>query len=128
MILNDDTDTYETVLMLLFYFSSVEEQSLIFSLDQTEALFKPYHMRSMGELFSQGGASTVSEAQDNLFTKLKEEPEELAQLAPMPGDAIIALDFGQSATRHYFNHSPYNTFTLFTSSTPDYKSPPILHA
>lgn len=84
-------------------------------------------MCNMGELFSQGGASS-SEAEDILFTKLKEEPEELAQLAPMPGDAIIALDFGQSATRHYFNHSPYNSFTLFTSSTPDYKSTPILHA
>jgi len=31
---------------------------------------------------------------DLLFTKLKEEPEELAQLAPTPGDAIISLDFG----------------------------------
>lgn len=29
-----------------------------------------------------------------LFTKLKEEPEDLTQLAPTPGDTIITLDFG----------------------------------
>lgn len=109
------------------YFSSVEEQSVIFSLDQTESLFKPYHMRNTGELFSQGGAGSVLEPEDLLFNRFKAEPEELAQLAPMPGDAIIALDFGQSSC-HFFNHSPCNSFTLFTSSTPDYKATPILHA
>lgn len=115
--------------MLCLCFSCVEEQSVIFSLDQTEALFKPYHTYNMGNMFSQNTSPSVSDAQDILLTKLKEEPEELAQLAPMPGDAIIALDFGQNATfRHFFNHSPYNTFTLFTPSTPDYKSTPILHA
>lgn len=31
---------------------------------------------------------------DALFTKLKEEPEDLAQLAPTPGDTIVSLDFG----------------------------------
>lgn len=49
---------------------------MIFSLEQTESLFKPRHMSSF-------------------FTaKLKEEPEDLAQLAPTPGDTIITLDFG----------------------------------
>ncbi|XP_016124251.1 endothelial PAS domain-containing protein 1-like isoform X2 [Sinocyclocheilus grahami] len=93
VIYNNRNSQPQCIICINYVLSSVEEQSVIFSLDQTESLFKPYHMCSMGELFSQGRASSVSEAEDILFTKLKEEPEELAQLAPMPGDAIIALDF-----------------------------------
>ncbi|XP_043109463.1 endothelial PAS domain-containing protein 1 isoform X3 [Puntigrus tetrazona] len=93
VIYNNRNSQPQCIICINYVLSSVEEQSVIFSLDQTESLFKPYHMCNMGELFSQGGASSVSEAEDILFTKLKEEPEELAQLAPMPGDAIIALDF-----------------------------------
>lgn len=36
----------------------------------------------------------AAEPGDALFTKLKEEPEDLTQLAPTPGDTIITLDFG----------------------------------
>lgn len=36
----------------------------------------------------------AGEPGDALLTKLKEEPEDLAQLAPTPGDTIISLDFG----------------------------------
>ncbi|KTF82918.1 hypothetical protein cypCar_00007555 [Cyprinus carpio] len=93
VIYNNRNSQPQCIICINYVLSSVEEQSVIFSLDQTETLFKPYHMCNMGELFSQGGASSFSEAEDILFTKLKEEPEELAQLAPMPGDAIIALDF-----------------------------------
>ncbi|XP_059388274.1 endothelial PAS domain-containing protein 1-like isoform X1 [Carassius carassius] len=93
VIYNNRNSQPQCIICINYVLSSVEEQSVIFSLDQTECLFKPYHMCNMGELFRQGGASSVSEAEDILFTKLKEEPEELAQLAPMPGDAIIALDF-----------------------------------
>lgn len=64
---------------------------MIFSLEQTESLFKPRHMSSF---FTAGGAGVSGEPGDALFTKLKEEPEDLAQLAPTPGDTIIALDFG----------------------------------
>ncbi|XP_067226042.1 endothelial PAS domain-containing protein 1 isoform X1 [Chanodichthys erythropterus] len=108
VIYNNRNSQPQCIICINYVLSSVEEQSLIFSLDQTEALFKPYHMCSMGELFSQGGASSVSEAQDNLFTKLKEEPEELAQLAPMPGDAIIALDF---------ERPEFEELTYFSKST-----------
>ncbi|XP_051958463.1 endothelial PAS domain-containing protein 1 isoform X2 [Xyrauchen texanus] len=114
VIYNNRNSQPQCIICINYVLSSVEDESVIFSLDQTEALLKPYHMQ---QLFSQGKAAS------DLFTHFKEDPEDLAQLAPMPGDAIIALDFGQSATRHYFNHSPYNTFTLFTSSTPE--SPPF---
>ena len=89
-------------------------------MDQTEALFKPHDMLSTSELF------TVSDPASMLFTKFKEEPEELAQLAPTPGDTIIALDFGQTATRHYFY--PHNNFSLDSNPSFDGMSTPLLHA
>lgn len=48
----------------------------------------------MSSFFATGGAAAAGEPVDALFTKLKEEPEDLAQLAPTPGDTIITLDFG----------------------------------
>lgn len=67
---------------------------MILSLEQTEALFKPQHMSSF---FTAGGVGMAGEPGDSLFTSLKEEPEDLAQLAPTPGDTIISLDFGQKS-------------------------------
>lgn len=63
-------------------------------MDQTESLFKP-HLTAMSSIFDSSDDVGVSEKSNYLFTKLKEEPEELAQLAPTPGDAIISLDFGR---------------------------------
>lgn len=76
--------------VLLQSCSDIEEKSMIFSLEQTESLFKPCHMSSF---FNAGGEGVAGEAGDALFTKLKKEPEDLAQLAPTPGDTIISLDF-----------------------------------
>lgn len=66
---------------------------MVFSMDQTESLFKP-HLMAMNSIFENSDEVAVSEKSHFLFTKLKEEPEELAQLAPTAGDAIISLDFG----------------------------------
>lgn len=65
--------------------SDIEEKGTIFSLEQTESLFKP---RQAGPFFARESGGEA------LFSKLKEEPEDLAQLAPTPGDTIISLDFG----------------------------------
>lgn len=62
-------------------------------MDQTESLFKP-HLMAMNSIFDSSDDVALSEKSNYLFTKLKEEPEDLAQLAPTPGDAIISLDFG----------------------------------
>lgn len=62
-------------------------------MDQTESLFKP-HVMAMNSIFDNSDEMAASDKSNFLFTKLKEEPEELAQLAPTPGDAIISLDFG----------------------------------
>lgn len=75
--------------------SDVEEKSTIFSLEQIEALFKPRHMSGF---LTEGGAAVAAESEDALFTKLKEEPEDLTQLAPTPGDTIITLDLGMSTS------------------------------
>lgn len=71
--------------------SDIEEKSMILSLEQTESLFKPRHMSS----FFSSGVGMSGEPGDALFTKFKEEPEDLTQLAPTPGDTIISLDFSQ---------------------------------
>lgn len=73
--------------------SEIEKNDVVFSMDQTESLFKP-HLMTMSSIFDNSGELPVSEKSNFLFTKLKEEPEELAQLAPTAGDTIISLDFG----------------------------------
>lgn len=62
-------------------------------MDQTESLLKPQHLN---RFFSPCKGGLGSEPGEVLFTKLKEEPEDLTQLAPTPGDTIISLDFGEN--------------------------------
>ncbi|KAL4641203.1 endothelial PAS domain-containing protein 1 isoform X5 [Arapaima gigas] len=97
VIYNSRNSQPQCIVCINFVLSAVEEKSVIFSMDQTEALFKPHHSLGMSGFFSRNNEATANEAAGALYTKLKEEPEDLAQLAPTPGDAIIALDFaGQS--------------------------------
>uniref|UniRef100_A0A8C8S7V7 Endothelial PAS domain protein 1 n=1 Tax=Pelusios castaneus TaxID=367368 RepID=A0A8C8S7V7_9SAUR len=81
----------QCIVSVNYVLSEIEKNDIVFSMDQTESLFKP-HLLTMNTVFD--GRVPVTEKSDFLFTKLKEEPEELAQLAPTPGDAIISLDFG----------------------------------
>ncbi|XP_070771655.1 endothelial PAS domain-containing protein 1b [Enoplosus armatus] len=90
VIYNSRNSQPQCIVCINYVLSDIEEKSMILSLEQTESLFKPRHMSSF---FSAGGAGVTGEPGDALFTKLKEEPEDLAQLAPTPGDTIIALDF-----------------------------------
>lgn len=91
VIYNSRNSQPQCIVCINYVLSDIEEKSMIFSLEQTESLFKPHHMSSF---FTSGGTGATGEPGDSLFTKLKEEPEDLAQLAPTPGDTIIALDFG----------------------------------
>uniref|UniRef100_W5JXH2 Endothelial PAS domain protein 1 n=1 Tax=Astyanax mexicanus TaxID=7994 RepID=W5JXH2_ASTMX len=93
VIYNSRNSQPQCIVCINYVLSEIEEKTIVFSMDQTEALFKSRDMLGAGELFCQAGS--VSDPDSLLFNKLKEEPEELAQLAPMPGDAIIALDFGR---------------------------------
>uniref|UniRef100_A0A3Q3JC96 Endothelial PAS domain protein 1b n=1 Tax=Monopterus albus TaxID=43700 RepID=A0A3Q3JC96_MONAL len=87
VIYNSRNSQPQCIVCINYVLSDIEEKSMIFSLEQTESLFKP-------RFFSAGGAGESGEPGDALFNKLKEEPEDLAQLAPTPGDTIISLDFG----------------------------------
>uniref|UniRef100_A0A671MLD7 Endothelial PAS domain-containing protein 1-like n=1 Tax=Sinocyclocheilus anshuiensis TaxID=1608454 RepID=A0A671MLD7_9TELE len=80
VIYNSRNSQPQCIVCVNYVLSDVEEKSMIFSLDQTESLFKPQHLN---RFFSPS-------------TKLKEEPEDLTQLAPTPGDTIISLDFGEN--------------------------------
>uniref|UniRef100_A0A8C8Z2D1 Endothelial PAS domain protein 1 n=1 Tax=Prolemur simus TaxID=1328070 RepID=A0A8C8Z2D1_PROSS len=83
----------QCVMCVNYVLSEIEKNDVVFSMDQTESLFKP-HLMAMNSIFDSSGDVAVSDKSNFLYTKLKEEPEELAQLAPTPGDAIISLDFG----------------------------------
>uniref|UniRef100_A0A8C9Y3R5 Endothelial PAS domain protein 1b n=1 Tax=Sander lucioperca TaxID=283035 RepID=A0A8C9Y3R5_SANLU len=91
VIYNSRNSQPQCIVCINYVLSDIEEKSMVFSLKQTETLFKPHHMNSF---FTAGGAGVTGEPGEALFTKLKEEPEDLAQLAPTPGDTIISLDFG----------------------------------
>ncbi|KAF7220548.1 endothelial PAS domain-containing protein 1b [Nothobranchius furzeri] len=92
VIYNSRNSQPQCVMCINYVLSDVEEKSVIFSLEQMEALFKPQHMSSF---FTPEGVGMNGEPGDSLFTSMKEEPEDLAQLAPTPGDTIISLDFGR---------------------------------
>uniref|UniRef100_A0A672GQ80 Endothelial PAS domain-containing protein 1-like n=1 Tax=Salarias fasciatus TaxID=181472 RepID=A0A672GQ80_SALFA len=88
VIYNSRNSQPQCIVCINYVLSDIEEKSMIFSLEQTESLMKPRHMSSF---FTAGGAALSGEPGDALFTELKEEPEDLAQLAPTPGDTIPLL-------------------------------------
>uniref|UniRef100_A0A8C0MZQ6 Hypoxia-inducible factor 1-alpha n=1 Tax=Canis lupus familiaris TaxID=9615 RepID=A0A8C0MZQ6_CANLF len=98
----------QCIMCVNYVLSEIEKNDVVFSMDQTESLFKP-HLMAMTSLFDSSGEVAVSDKSDYLFTKLKEEPEELAQLAPTAGDAIISLDFGSQS---FEESSSYNSALL----------------
>lgn len=74
--------------------SDIEEKSTIFSKDQTESLLKTH----MSSFFTQAESTVASETSEAVFTKFKEEPQDLTYLAPTPGDDVIPLGFGKTRT------------------------------
>ncbi|ELK14732.1 Endothelial PAS domain-containing protein 1 [Pteropus alecto] len=103
----------QCIMCVNYVLSEIEKNDVVFSMDQTESLFKP-HLMAMNSIFDDNGEMTVSEKSNFLFTKLKEEPEELAQLAPTAGDAIISLDFGSQS---FEESSAYGNTILPPSQT-----------
>uniref|UniRef100_A0A672N428 Endothelial PAS domain-containing protein 1-like n=1 Tax=Sinocyclocheilus grahami TaxID=75366 RepID=A0A672N428_SINGR len=111
VIYNSRNSQPQCIVCVNYVLSDVEEKSMIFSMDQTESLFKPHRLN---RFFS---PSKGSEPREMLFTKLKEEPEDLTQLAPTPGDTIISLDFGNS---QYEKHPMYSKVSSV--------APPVSHS
>ncbi|XP_058237213.1 endothelial PAS domain-containing protein 1b isoform X1 [Hemibagrus wyckioides] len=86
----------QCIVCVNYILSDIEEKSTIFSKDQTESLLKTH----MNSFFSQAGSTVASES-GTLFTKFKEEPEDLTHLAPTPGEDIIPLNFGRPSFEEY---------------------------
>ncbi|XP_054653992.1 endothelial PAS domain-containing protein 1b isoform X2 [Dunckerocampus dactyliophorus] len=129
VIYNNRNSQPQCIVCINYVLSDIEEKSTIFSLEQTESLFKP---RLTSSFFTAAAAGVAGEPGD--FTKLKEEPEDLAQLAPTPGDTIISLDFGgphfeESAKQATYGHLPTAAVPLpgppcWTSESHKVVSPP----
>ncbi|XP_044145135.1 endothelial PAS domain-containing protein 1 isoform X2 [Bufo gargarizans] len=102
VIYNTRNSQPQCIVCVNYVLSEIEKTNVVFSMDQTESLFKPHKM-TMNSIFSSAVSDNTS---DLLFAKLKEEPEELAQLAPTPGDEIISLDFGAQS---YEEPTTYNS-------------------
>uniref|UniRef100_A0A8C1HK54 Endothelial PAS domain protein 1b n=1 Tax=Cyprinus carpio carpio TaxID=630221 RepID=A0A8C1HK54_CYPCA len=114
VIYNSRNSQPQCIVCVNYVLSDVEEKSMVFSMDQTESLFKPQHLN---RFFSPCKGGLGSEPGEVLFTKLKEEPEDLTQLAPTPGDTIISLDFGNS---QYEKHPMYSSVSSV--------APPVSHS
>uniref|UniRef100_H3B2A5 PAS domain-containing protein n=1 Tax=Latimeria chalumnae TaxID=7897 RepID=H3B2A5_LATCH len=89
VIYNSKNSQPESIVCLNFVVSGIEEKDVVFSLEQRESQLKPIVKILEKRQSNAMGADT----KEDLFTKLKEDPEELTQLAPTPGDTIIPLDF-----------------------------------
>ncbi|XP_052427727.1 endothelial PAS domain-containing protein 1 [Carassius gibelio] len=113
VIYNSRNSQPQCIVCVNYVLSDVEEKSMIFSVDQTESLFKPRHLN---RFFSPCKGGLGSEPGEVLFTKLKEEPEDLTQLAPTPGDTIISLDFGNP---QYEEHPMYSKVSAVSRSVHD---------
>lgn len=115
VIYNSRNSQPQCIVCINYVLSDIEEKSMILSLEQTESLFKPHHMSSF---FTAGGAGVTGDPGETLFTKLKEEPEDLAQLAPTPGDTIITLDFGRPHFDESQQPAAYNQVSAATMPPP----------
>ncbi|XP_067844891.1 endothelial PAS domain-containing protein 1b isoform X2 [Heptranchias perlo] len=106
VIYNSRNSQPQCIVCVNYVLSEIEENNVVFSMDQTESLLKPCQaVRNMNGRHINGAPMPDD---DLLFSKLKEEPEELAQLAPTPGDAIILLDFGINGNQQFEEAPLYN--------------------
>ncbi|XP_069565372.1 endothelial PAS domain-containing protein 1b isoform X1 [Brachyistius frenatus] len=127
VIYNSRNSQPQCIVCVNYVLSDIEEKSMILSLEQTESLFKPRHMSSF---FAAGGAGAAGEPGDALYGELKEEPEDLTQLAPTAGDTIVSLDFGRSPFEEPQQPAPYAQAAMPPPGPPSWaseshKSPPL---
>nr|AAQ94179.1 Hif3a [Danio rerio] len=94
VLYNSRTSQPEAVVCLNFILSGVEEQDVVFSLEQTCEKPKPKVERLMVLKEEQEDSDMEESSTAKLFLQMKENPEELLQLAPHSGDAIISLTEG----------------------------------
>uniref|UniRef100_A0A672SVF1 Hypoxia inducible factor 1 subunit alpha, like n=1 Tax=Sinocyclocheilus grahami TaxID=75366 RepID=A0A672SVF1_SINGR len=91
VLYNSRTSQPEAVVCLNFILSGVEEADVVFSLEQTCEKPKP-RAEKLSVLEEEKDSDMEEESNTaKLFLQMKENPEELLQLAPHSGDAIISL-------------------------------------
>uniref|UniRef100_A0A8C2JXS8 Hypoxia inducible factor 1 subunit alpha, like n=1 Tax=Cyprinus carpio TaxID=7962 RepID=A0A8C2JXS8_CYPCA len=95
VLYNSRTSQPEAVVCLNFILSGVEEADVVFSLEQTCEKPKPRaeKLSMLEEKEEEEKDSDMEEESDTatLFLQMKDNPEELMQLAPHSGDTIISL-------------------------------------
>ncbi|XP_043115844.1 hypoxia inducible factor 1 subunit alpha, like isoform X2 [Puntigrus tetrazona] len=91
VLYNSRTSQPEAVVCLNFILSGVEEADVVFSLEQTSEKPKPKaeKLNMLKEEVDSDMEEDSSTAK--LFLQMKENPEELLQLAPHSGDAVVSL-------------------------------------
>ncbi|KAK9962200.1 hypothetical protein ABG768_007574 [Culter alburnus] len=105
VLYNSRTSQPEAVVCLNFILSGVEEADVVFSLEQTCQKPKPKaeKLSVLEKVEEEEEEEKEEEEEDSdmeesstakLFLQMKENPEELLQLAPHSGDAIISLTEG----------------------------------
>uniref|UniRef100_A0A671M3I6 Hypoxia-inducible factor 1-alpha-like n=1 Tax=Sinocyclocheilus anshuiensis TaxID=1608454 RepID=A0A671M3I6_9TELE len=91
VLYNSRTSQPEAVVCLNFILSGVEEADVVFSLEQTCEKPKP-RAEKLSVLEEEKDSDMEEESNTaKLFLQMKENPEELLQLAPHSGDTIISL-------------------------------------
>ncbi|XP_043553169.1 hypoxia inducible factor 1 subunit alpha a isoform X4 [Chiloscyllium plagiosum] len=111
VIYNSKNSQPQCIVCVNYVLSGLVEKEVILSLDQIECVpvEKP-------EEPSKHPVSSTNEETNNLFDKLKEEPEALTQLAPAAGDTVVSLDFSPSEMQQ-FNEVPLYNDVMLPSST-----------
>ncbi|XP_069772366.1 hypoxia inducible factor 1 subunit alpha a isoform X2 [Narcine bancroftii] len=115
VIYNAKNSQPQCIVCVNYVLSGLVEKEVVLSLDQTECV--PVSTEKSEEPVETTGKST-NEKDNNLFDKLKEEPEALTQLAPAAGDTVVSLDFSPSdAEIQQFHDVPLYNDVMLPSST-----------
>uniref|UniRef100_A0A671N8A9 Hypoxia-inducible factor 1-alpha-like n=1 Tax=Sinocyclocheilus anshuiensis TaxID=1608454 RepID=A0A671N8A9_9TELE len=93
VLYNSRTSQPEAVVCLNFILSGVEEADVVFSLEQTCEKPKP-RAEKLSVLNEEEEDMEEESSTAKLFLQMKENPEDLLQLAPHSGDAVISLTDG----------------------------------
>ncbi|XP_067848011.1 hypoxia inducible factor 1 subunit alpha a [Heptranchias perlo] len=115
VIYNTKNSQPQCIVCVNYVLSGLVEKEVVLSLDQTERV--PVSAEKPEEP-TKNPVSSTDEETNNLFDKLKEEPEALTQLAPAAGDTVVALDFSPSDSEmQQFDEVPVYNDVMLPSST-----------
>ncbi|XP_062872655.1 hypoxia inducible factor 1 subunit alpha, like isoform X2 [Trichomycterus rosablanca] len=89
VLYNSKTSQPESIMCLNFILSGVEEADTVLSLEQTRT--SDHDCQSDMETNDSEDEFSSSSSSGELFLQMKDDPEDLLQLTPAPGDAIIPL-------------------------------------